>query len=163
MDAAPSQPRPHYALSERRSGETRWPAGSVRRWPYVEAAAEASLSATASKPWPTSRRRAAWRATAGFSRGRRVLNRYTGIAEAAPGLVALENDVIGWLCREMGYGSSAAGLFTSGGSLATLLAVTTARDAHAHALTPICARWWSTLPPRRTAACSPSVSLASCG
>jgi len=58
-----------------------------------------------------------------------VLNRYTGLVAAAPALARLENDVLSWLCAEFGYGRGAAGLFTSGGSLATLTAVVAAREA----------------------------------
>src|SRR5450432_2989222 len=57
------------------------------------------------------------------------LNRYTGLVAAAPALVRLENDVLSWLCGEFGYGPAAAGHFTSGGSLAMLGAVVTAREA----------------------------------
>ncbi|HEY5071004.1 MAG TPA: aminotransferase class V-fold PLP-dependent enzyme [Caulobacteraceae bacterium] len=59
-----------------------------------------------------------------------VLNRYTGIARAAPDLVGLENDVLAWLAAQFGYPLRAAGLFTSGGSLATFAAVLVAREAH---------------------------------
>jgi aromatic-L-amino-acid decarboxylase len=57
-----------------------------------------------------------------------VVNRYTGLASTAPELVALEHEVIDWLADQFGYGRSATGLLTSGGSTATLLAVTRARD-----------------------------------
>lgn len=55
------------------------------------------------------------------------INRYTGVWEAAPGLVQLEANVLRWLCRLVGYGDSAQGILTSGGSLANLSAVVTAR------------------------------------
>jgi aromatic-L-amino-acid/L-tryptophan decarboxylase len=58
-----------------------------------------------------------------------VLNRYTGVAAAAPALLQLEYDVLRWLGRELGYGPAATGLFTSGGSLAIWTAVVTARHA----------------------------------
>lgn len=58
------------------------------------------------------------------------LNRYTGLAAAAPALVRLEADVLAWLARAFGYGSAARGIFTSGGSLANLSAIATARHAH---------------------------------
>jgi aromatic-L-amino-acid decarboxylase len=58
-----------------------------------------------------------------------ALNRFTGVAAAAPALVRLENDVLAWLAAEFGYGSGAAGLLTSGGSLAIWSAVVTARHA----------------------------------
>src|SRR5262249_13339265 len=52
-----------------------------------------------------------------------VLNRYTGIAAPAPALVALEEQVLHWLAREFGYGESASGIFTTGGSLANWTAI----------------------------------------
>jgi len=57
------------------------------------------------------------------------LNRYTGIAAPAPALLALEAEVLAWLAREFGYGPEAAGLFTTGGSLANWTAIVTARHA----------------------------------
>jgi aromatic-L-amino-acid decarboxylase len=57
-----------------------------------------------------------------------VLNRYTGLAATAPEFVRIEHEVIAWLAREFGYGPSATGVLTSGGSVATLLGVTRARD-----------------------------------
>ncbi|MCO1654495.1 aminotransferase class V-fold PLP-dependent enzyme [Pseudonocardia sp. S2-4] len=58
-----------------------------------------------------------------------VLNRYTGMAAPAPGLVALETDVLRWLADVVGLPTSAGGLLTSGGSIATLSALITARHA----------------------------------
>ena len=58
-----------------------------------------------------------------------VLNRYTGVAFAAPGLVALEADVLRWLAGLFGLPSRARGLVTTGASMATLSAVVTARSA----------------------------------
>lgn len=55
------------------------------------------------------------------------LNRYTGIAAAAPGLARLEADVLRWLAHEFGFGEDARGLFTSGGSLANFSAIVAAR------------------------------------
>jgi aromatic-L-amino-acid decarboxylase len=57
------------------------------------------------------------------------LNRYTGVSAAAPALCRLEADVITWLLREFGYPTSAAGLLTSGGSLANFSAIVAARHA----------------------------------
>jgi aromatic-L-amino-acid decarboxylase len=57
------------------------------------------------------------------------LNRYTGLAAAAPALCRLEADVLAWLAREFGYGPEARGLFTTGGSLANWSAIVTARHA----------------------------------
>lgn len=58
-----------------------------------------------------------------------VLNRYTGLAHVAPGLVALEADVIRWLADLFALPDTAAGILTSGASIATLSALVTARDA----------------------------------
>jgi aromatic-L-amino-acid decarboxylase len=56
-----------------------------------------------------------------------VLNRYTGLAFPAPALVALEADVLRWLTELFALPTTAGGLFTSGGSLATFSALVTAR------------------------------------
>jgi aromatic-L-amino-acid/L-tryptophan decarboxylase len=58
-----------------------------------------------------------------------VLNRYTGLAFPAPGLVAMEDDVLRWLADLFDLPPQAAGLLTTGGSMATLSAVITARTA----------------------------------
>ena len=58
-----------------------------------------------------------------------LLNRYTGLVPAAPGLTRLESDVLRWLANEFGYGSAAGGLLTSGGSISQLSAMVTARHA----------------------------------
>ncbi len=55
------------------------------------------------------------------------LNRYVGVAGVAPALSQIESNVIRWFCQIMDYPSSARGFLTTGGSLATLSAVTTAR------------------------------------
>ena len=57
-----------------------------------------------------------------------VLNRYTSLAFAAPGLVALEADMLTWLAELFGLPSGAAGLVTTGASMATLSALITARS-----------------------------------
>jgi aromatic-L-amino-acid decarboxylase len=57
------------------------------------------------------------------------LNRYTGVATAAPALCRLEADVLAWLAAQFGYPEGARGLLTSGGSLANFSAVVTARHA----------------------------------
>lgn len=56
-----------------------------------------------------------------------LLNRFTGLTAAAPALARLEADVLQWLAEEFGYGPDARGLLTSGGSLANLAAIVTAR------------------------------------
>lgn len=57
-----------------------------------------------------------------------VYNRFTGVADLAPALVAMEHGVLRWLCAEFGLPSGAAGLTTTGGSMATLSALVAARD-----------------------------------
>lgn len=54
-------------------------------------------------------------------------NRYVGVWLAAPGLVQLEENVIQWFCAMLGLPPSAGGILTTGGSLANLIAVITAR------------------------------------
>jgi aromatic-L-amino-acid decarboxylase len=56
-----------------------------------------------------------------------VTNRFVGVWMAAPGLVQLEANVGRWLCDMVGYPPSALGLLTTGGSMANLIAVVTAR------------------------------------
>jgi len=57
-------------------------------------------------------------------------NRYAGVAFASPGAVRLEKQLIRWMANLVGYPSTAAGDLTSGGSVANLMAVVAARDAH---------------------------------
>ena len=54
-------------------------------------------------------------------------NRFVGVWVAAPGLVQLEENVIQWFAAMLGLPRSAGGLLTTGGSLANLIAVITAR------------------------------------
>ncbi len=58
-----------------------------------------------------------------------VTNRYAGVFYGAPGAVRLEQDVLRWIAGFLGYPPDAGGDLTSGGSLATLTAVVTARNA----------------------------------
>lgn len=55
-------------------------------------------------------------------------NRYTGIWHAAPGLVQLEANALGWLRDWMHYPTESAGVFTPGGSMATFNAILCARE-----------------------------------
>ncbi|HTE26044.1 pyridoxal phosphate-dependent decarboxylase family protein [Flavitalea sp.] len=57
-------------------------------------------------------------------------NRYAGIAYSSPGAVEIENQLIRWLTSLVGYGPGAHGNLTSGGSIANLVAIKTARDFH---------------------------------
>lgn len=57
------------------------------------------------------------------------LNRYTGVATAAPGFSAIEHGVVDWLCSIFDLGPDAAGLLLSGGSMANFTGIVTARTA----------------------------------
>jgi aromatic-L-amino-acid/L-tryptophan decarboxylase len=54
-------------------------------------------------------------------------NRYVTVFQAAPPLVELEASVIAWFCAMLGLPGTAGGLLTTGGSIANLIAVVTAR------------------------------------
>jgi aromatic-L-amino-acid/L-tryptophan decarboxylase len=56
-------------------------------------------------------------------------NKYSGFASASPGAVRIENACVAWLASIIGYPNDAAGTLTSGGSIANLTAVVTAREA----------------------------------
>jgi len=58
-----------------------------------------------------------------------AVNRYVGVAQAAPALAQIEETATSWLGRLMGLPAGARGILTSGGSLSTLAAVVTARHA----------------------------------
>ncbi len=58
-----------------------------------------------------------------------ITNRFAGLYFASPGAVRIENIVLRWLADAVGYADKSAGNLTSGGSLANLTAVVTARDA----------------------------------
>jgi aromatic-L-amino-acid decarboxylase len=55
------------------------------------------------------------------------INRYVGLFAAAPGLVQLEVNVISWFVTMMGLPAGSGGLLTTGGSMANLTALVTAR------------------------------------
>ena len=57
-----------------------------------------------------------------------ITNRYAGIYFGGPGAVRLENKLISWMCEIMGFPKTAHGNLCSGGSIANLIAITTARD-----------------------------------
>ena len=59
-----------------------------------------------------------------------ISNRYSGVSFAGPGAARMEQMLVEWMCRLVGYPDTAGGDLTSGGSLATLSALVTARDAH---------------------------------
>lgn len=58
-----------------------------------------------------------------------VTNRYAGMYFASPGAVRMENHLLRWMAQVVGYPASFAGNLTSGGSVANLIAIATARDA----------------------------------
>jgi aromatic-L-amino-acid decarboxylase len=58
-----------------------------------------------------------------------AVNRYVGVFAASPALVQLEANVVRWFCEIVGYRKGSGGVLTSGGSLATLIAIITARKA----------------------------------
>ncbi len=59
-----------------------------------------------------------------------VSNKYAGIFFAAPGAVRMENMLVRWAADLVGYPAAAGGNIASGGSIASLVAIATARDAH---------------------------------
>lgn len=59
-----------------------------------------------------------------------VTNRYAGIFFASPGAVRMERLLLAWIADFIGYPKSAAGDLTSGGSIANLVGIVTARDGH---------------------------------
>lgn len=58
-----------------------------------------------------------------------VSNRYAGVGAAAPGATRMEASMLRWLAEVIGYPASAEGDLTSGGSMAALSAIVTAREA----------------------------------
>ncbi|KYG74361.1 glutamate/tyrosine decarboxylase-like PLP-dependent enzyme [Roseivirga ehrenbergii] len=58
-----------------------------------------------------------------------VSNRYAGVFYASPGAVRMENALIDWAAKLIGYTGRFGGNLTSGGSIANLIAISTAREA----------------------------------
>lgn len=58
-----------------------------------------------------------------------ITNRYAGVFYAGPGAVRMENMLIRWVAGVVGYPVSAGGNLASGGSIANLIGICTARDA----------------------------------
>lgn len=58
-----------------------------------------------------------------------ITNRYAGNFYASPGAVRMENAMIGWTGQLVGYKEGFGGNLTSGGSIANLTAILTARTA----------------------------------
>jgi glutamate/tyrosine decarboxylase-like PLP-dependent enzyme len=59
-----------------------------------------------------------------------VTNRFVTVPFCNPGAARIEPMLLRWMAQFIGYPATAAGDFTSGGSLANLTAIVTARDAH---------------------------------
>ena len=59
-----------------------------------------------------------------------ITNEYAGIYFSSPGAVSMENALIEWLRELFGFPEGTIGNLTSGGSIATLIAFTAARDRH---------------------------------
>src|SRR5258707_1303309 len=57
-----------------------------------------------------------------------VLNRYTGLKVGAPAMVAMEADVLRWMADLLGLPPTAAGILSSGGSMAVYSAIVCARS-----------------------------------
>ena len=58
-----------------------------------------------------------------------VTNEYAGVSFVGPGSVAMENLILDWMAGVIGYPATADGNLASGGSIASLIAVVTAREA----------------------------------
>ncbi len=58
-----------------------------------------------------------------------ITNRYAGIRFAGPGAVEMENVLLDWMAELVGYPAGSGGNLSSGGSIANLIGIVTARDA----------------------------------
>jgi aromatic-L-amino-acid/L-tryptophan decarboxylase len=59
-----------------------------------------------------------------------VTDKYAGVFFAGPGAVRMENMLLRWVSDLIGFSEGAAGNIASGGSIANLTAIVTAREAH---------------------------------
>ena len=59
-----------------------------------------------------------------------ISNEYTGMNYASPGGVQIEHELSNWMKSIFSYPETAIGNLTSGGSIANLIALTSARDAY---------------------------------
>ena len=59
-----------------------------------------------------------------------VSNRFSGLFFASPGAVRMENFLLDWMAKIVGYSANAGGNLTSGGSIANLIGIVTAREAY---------------------------------
>lgn len=58
-----------------------------------------------------------------------ISNRYAGVFYAGPGAVRIENILLEWMADMVGYPKNSGGNLASGGSIANLIAIHTAREA----------------------------------
>ena len=58
-----------------------------------------------------------------------VINKYSGLYFASPGMVRMERMLLKWVADFVGYPGSAAGDLTSGGNIASLVGIVAAREA----------------------------------
>jgi glutamate/tyrosine decarboxylase-like PLP-dependent enzyme len=59
-----------------------------------------------------------------------ITNEYAGLSFASPGAVAMEHELLDWMKSLFGFPESAIGNLTSGGSIANMIGLTSARDKH---------------------------------
>lgn len=59
-----------------------------------------------------------------------LTNEYAGIYFSSPGAVTIEHELLNWLKTIFGFSENSVGNLASGGSIATLIAFTAARDRH---------------------------------
>ena len=59
-----------------------------------------------------------------------IVNSYSGLYFASPGAALMERELVRWMCDLVGYPGTAGGDLTSGGSIANLSALVTAREVH---------------------------------
>jgi len=59
-----------------------------------------------------------------------ISNEYAGVYFGSPGAVTIENELIDWFKDVFGFPKKTIGNLTSGGSIANLIALTSARDKH---------------------------------
>jgi len=57
------------------------------------------------------------------------VNRYIGLWQTSPAVVQIEENVCRWMCDVFGFPAGSQGLLTTGGSMANLSAIVTARHA----------------------------------
>ncbi len=59
-----------------------------------------------------------------------ITNRFAGLYFAGPGAVRMEHMLLDWMAEIVGYPKGSGGNLTSGGSIANLIGIVVARDAH---------------------------------